>query len=221
MKNIFTTFILVVFVSLSVLTADAQNSAFTFQGKLADAGVAANGPYDLQFTLFDKLIGGSVLGTVVKDDVIVTQGIFSVTLDYGTDVFTSGTTRYLEVSVRPGASTGSYTTITPRQQLTSSPYSIESTHAQQAATADQLAGLPPSSYLRSDTSQAFTGGDLTIGAASVLNVQGALLGDGSGLANLKADNISSGTVNDARLSANIPKLNAYNIFSGGAQFNSP
>jgi hypothetical protein len=221
MKNVRTILMLSVFVLFGTLLIKGQNSAFTFQGKLADAGVAANGPFDLQFILIDALTGGTVLGTLVKDDVVVTQGIFTVTLDYGSDVFTNSTQRYLEIAVRPGASTGAYMTIAPRQQLTSSPYSIESAHAAKAGSADRLAGLPSTSFLRSDASQTFTGGNLTIGAASVLNVQGSLLGDGLGLTNLKADNISSGTVNDARLSGNIPKLNAYNIFTGGAQFNSP
>lgn len=38
--------------------AAAQTSAFTYQGKLTDAGTPANGTHDLQFSLFDTLIGG-------------------------------------------------------------------------------------------------------------------------------------------------------------------
>ena len=36
----------------------AQTTAFTYQGKLTDAGNPANGNYDLQFQLFDSLMGG-------------------------------------------------------------------------------------------------------------------------------------------------------------------
>jgi hypothetical protein len=38
--------------------AAAQSTAFTYQGKLTDAGNPANGTHDLQFRLFDTLIGG-------------------------------------------------------------------------------------------------------------------------------------------------------------------
>jgi hypothetical protein len=38
-----------------VTTAQAQTTSFTYQGRLTDGGTAANGNYDLQFTLFDSL----------------------------------------------------------------------------------------------------------------------------------------------------------------------
>ncbi len=37
----------------------AQTSAFTYQGKLADAGAPATGPYDLTFKLFPIVSGGA------------------------------------------------------------------------------------------------------------------------------------------------------------------
>ncbi len=51
-----------------------------------------------------------------------------------------------------------------------------------------------------------------------LTVSGSLTatfaGDGSLLTNLNAGNIATGTLNDARLSSNIPRLNAANAFTG-------
>jgi len=38
---------------LHALFANAQGSAFTYQGRLVDNGAAANGTYDLQFVLRD------------------------------------------------------------------------------------------------------------------------------------------------------------------------
>jgi hypothetical protein len=42
----------------------------------------------------------------------------------------------------------------------------------------------------------------------------SLSGDGSGLTNLNASNISTGTLNDARLSSNVPLKNGNNVFTG-------
>src|SRR6185295_6417400 len=90
----------------------AQTTAFTYQGKLTDAGNAANGLYDLQFQLFDDT--NTQQGpTLTLDDVQVTNGILIVQLDFG-DVFDGGA-RALEISVRPGASTGAFTVLGPRQ----------------------------------------------------------------------------------------------------------
>jgi hypothetical protein len=55
----------------------AQTSTFTYQGKLTDASSPANGAYDLQFRLFDALVSGNQVGaTIVREDVLVTNGIF-------------------------------------------------------------------------------------------------------------------------------------------------
>jgi hypothetical protein len=45
-------------------------SAFTYQGRLTDAGLPANGSYDLQFTLYNApTVGGVVAGPIVTNDV--------------------------------------------------------------------------------------------------------------------------------------------------------
>lgn len=99
----------------------ATTRAFTYQGRLTNGGVPANGIYDFTFILYDASVGGSQSGPVVtRNDVTVTNGLFSVTLDFG-DIF-NGTQYYLDISVRPGAGSGSYTTLTPRQPITAAPY---------------------------------------------------------------------------------------------------
>jgi hypothetical protein len=220
-KIIASLLVLVTGLLLGPAVVRGQNSAFTFQGKLTDGGLAANGQYDLQFKLFDTPAAGTLLGTVVRDDVQVTTGVFTVTLDYGTDVFATGAGRYLEVAVRPGAGTGAFTTITPRQELTASPYSLQAVRAAKATDAENFGGQPASSYLRSDASQTFAGASLTIGAASTLDVQGALFGNGSNLLGLNASNVSSGTLGDARLSSGVARRNEENIFTQFVQFNVP
>lgn len=199
----------------------AQNTAFTFQGKLNESGAAANGQYDLQFKLYDAPTGGTLLGTLTSDNVQVTDGIFTATLNYGADVFYSNSGRYLEVGVRAGSSTGAFTTINPRQELTAAPYSLQAARASKAGDAENFGGQSPSAYLRSNVDQTFTGGTLLISPSSNLEVLGSLFGNGFNLFNLNASNIAFGTLADARLSGNIPRLNAYNIFTGGVQFNVP
>ncbi|HSN75945.1 MAG TPA: hypothetical protein VL334_12795 [Anaerolineae bacterium] len=98
-------------------------TAFTYQGRLIDGGIAANGAYDLRFRLFDAATGGAQVGaTLLSPDVPVSAGYFTVVLNFA-DYF-DGEARWLEVEVRPGASTGSYTPLTPRTSLAGVPYAL-------------------------------------------------------------------------------------------------
>jgi hypothetical protein len=99
------------------------SNAFTYQGQLTDSGNPANGQYGFQFILYNALTGGSQVGSIVTtDNVSVTNGLFTVALDFGS-VF-DGTGLWLEAAVRPGDSTGNYTTLSPRQELTPAPYAL-------------------------------------------------------------------------------------------------
>ena len=103
--TILTRRILTVTLPACVLAAWAQlapaQTAFTFQGQLFDTGLpAADGLYDLQFTLFDAAIGGTVLGgPLAKPGTQLTDGLFTVTLDYGSAPF-EGSSLWIEVAVR-------------------------------------------------------------------------------------------------------------------------
>ncbi|MEI9865848.1 MAG: hypothetical protein WDN00_15095 [Limisphaerales bacterium] len=44
------------------LTLTAQNSAFTYQGRLDDGALPANGHYDLRFAIYDSVTDGNVVG---------------------------------------------------------------------------------------------------------------------------------------------------------------
>jgi hypothetical protein len=61
-------------------------------------------------------------------DVPVSDGFFTVELDFGPGVF-DGDARWLEVAVRQGSSVGDYTTLIPRQALTAAPYAQFSQNA--------------------------------------------------------------------------------------------
>jgi hypothetical protein len=82
------------FLSLLILpavparNAFAQGTAFTYQGRLQDAGANANGSYDFQFTLWDALSGGTPQPqpspvTVTRSNVVVANGVFTTQLDFG------------------------------------------------------------------------------------------------------------------------------------------
>jgi hypothetical protein len=125
---------LIMLVVISASAAHGQTTAFTYQGQLSDAGALANASYDLRFTLFDTAMGGAKIGANQDVPAVqVTAGVFTVQLDFGVDAF-PGANRFVEIGVKP-AGVGSFTTLAPRQQISSSPYAIRTLSA---ATADAL-----------------------------------------------------------------------------------
>jgi hypothetical protein len=97
----------------------------TYQGRLSDAGAAANGQYDLQFEAFDTATGGAAQsGLITLEDVQVTNGIFTVHLNFGSAFYNNFNARFLEIGVRAGTATGAFTVLTPRQPLTQVPFAV-------------------------------------------------------------------------------------------------
>ncbi len=98
-------------------------SAFTYQGQLRNKGGLVNSTCDFQFSLFDAATGGKQIGaTQTKNGVLVTNGLFSVVLDFGATAFT-GDQRYLQISVKLADETN-FTTLSPRQALLAAPYAL-------------------------------------------------------------------------------------------------
>jgi hypothetical protein len=98
-------------------------TAFTYQGRLTDTGTPATGSYDLQFALYDASAGGAQVGpTLLRSAVPVTNGLFTVALDFGSAPF-AGNGGWLEIGVRLGTS-GGFTTLSPRQELTPAPNAL-------------------------------------------------------------------------------------------------
>jgi N-acetylneuraminic acid mutarotase len=121
---LFAAVLLVSFVFAGVGYCEAVGTAFTYQGRLIDANVAADGEYDLQFGLYDSNSDGNqVGGNIDVNDVDLIDGYFTVELDFG-DVF-DGEARWLEIGVRAGDSSGAFTLLSPRQELTATPYAQE------------------------------------------------------------------------------------------------
>ena len=120
---------LLLLIALLLMSANSavlpQTTTFTYQGRLTDGGTPANGIYDLQFALFDSASSGGQIGSSqTLTNVSVSNGIFTVSLAFGANAFT-GANRFLEISTRL-ANSGPFTLLTPRQQITSTPYAVRS-----------------------------------------------------------------------------------------------
>ncbi len=186
-------------------TARAQGTAFTYQGQIANNGSPANGNFDFTFALFNNSSTntGQIGSTLTDLDVGVTNGLFTVTLDFG-PVF-AGNSNWLSIAVRTNGG-DTFAALNPLQQLTPTPYAIYAPNAGTAASANSVAGTN-----------------------IVGNITGAFTGNGAGLTNLNLTG-STGLLTANELPANVALLDAssqnftgQNTFSGsvGIGTNTP
>lgn len=111
---------------LATSWSQAQSTAFTYQGELKSNGVATSGAHDFRFRLFDAASGGAAIGSqVCVDNVPVSDGKFSASIDFGS-AFATTAGRFLEIEVRrdTGLGCGSapgFVILVPRQAITSAP----------------------------------------------------------------------------------------------------
>jgi len=192
---------------MSPLLALAQGTTFTYQGVLNQSGAPVNGSNDFTFTLYSALSGGSTVGTSnVVNDLLITNGVFTVLLDFGVGAF-QGSDRWLEIAVRPGASAGAYTNLTPRQAVTPSPYAIFAGGVNASnvigsgsfsGNGGSLTNLNASNLASGTVPNARLAGTYT-SAVTISNVGNNFAGNGSGLANLNASQLTFGTVPSAAL----------------------
>jgi len=142
MEKVILIFSLALLIPISAL---AQSTAFTFQGRLNDGTTAASGNVQLQMKLYDSLSGGTQIGSTVNiPSVPLINGVFSTELDFGATAF-DGSPRFLEIGVRPAGTSNPYTILSPRQHLSSVPY------ATQAKNAAQLGGIDANQYVSTAT----------------------------------------------------------------------
>lgn len=131
-------FTTVVATVLAVLTsfAHAQSTAFTYQGELKFNGAPANGLHDLRFKLWNGLSAGLLVAPIAcADNVQVTDGKFTTTIDFGSAFVTAGQ-RFIEVDVRQDTgldctNTTGFGTLSPRTLVTAAPFA---TYAIKATT---------------------------------------------------------------------------------------
>lgn len=164
---------------MAIHAALAQGTAFNYEGRLNDTGQPANGMYDFRFTIYDSTnVPGTVIASPVTNSATgVTNGLFSVTLDFGAGVF-NGPPRWLEIAARTNGG-GSFVTLSPRQQLTAAPYAI------MANATSNLLGTLPAGQLSGTVPSGGLGGTYT-GQLTLNNPLNHLCGDGSCLTGVNA-----------------------------------
>jgi len=177
------------FLLLAALTvpasSHAQGTAFTYQGRLDDGGGPGNAIYDFRFTIYGAASNGTIsAGPVDADNVGVTNGLFTVPLDFGANIFTGGE-RWLEIGVRPGASVGAFTLLEPRQPITATPYAITAGQVTGAISDNQLSA----NVARLDSDSVFTGAVVFSNTASQFT--GSFAGNGAAVTNVNLATVSS------------------------------
>jgi outer membrane lipoprotein-sorting protein len=102
-------------------TTAAVSSAFTYQGSLENGSGPVNDTCDMIFLLYDG--GGIQIGyNLPKNNVAVSDGVFSVELDFGDAAFTGGERR-LQIRVKCSGDS-SYTSLSPDVTINAAPYAL-------------------------------------------------------------------------------------------------
>jgi hypothetical protein len=145
--------------SLAVLAAPL-GTTFTYQGQLKLNGQLVTGTGDLQFSLFDASAGGAQVGASPQTvlNVPVTNGLYTVQLDFGASPFT-GQATWLELAPRCPAGGGGFIILSPRQPVSPTPNALFAQQAQSATSATMA-----SSATTATTATNFSGslaGDVT------------------------------------------------------------
>ncbi len=183
----------------SIAKSEMPGTAFTYQGHLKQDGEPAKGNHNFEFGLWDDDIGGNQIGvTQVLNNVLVTEGLFTVTIDFGDDAL-NGQARWLEIKV-------DVTTLAPRQRLTPTPIalSLPGLWTQQNATSPNLIAGFTGNVVNDDAIGVHIGGGGSSG--KVNSASGTYNTISGGEDNLAGEN-NGGNPNDS----------AYATIAGGSQ----
>ncbi|MFG0316978.1 MAG: hypothetical protein ACF8XB_06895, partial [Planctomycetota bacterium JB042] len=161
--------------ALAAASAHAQNVPldfrFSYQGELRLNGVVVDQPSDLRFALFDQPVGGNQISfTNSLNAVPVTRGVFEVELDFGNVAF-AGDQRHLEIAVRSPAGVGTFTTLSPRVELTPTPNAHFSRFAGLAFDAFELDGLDSTDFVQKGEASTITSAMIVPGNVTQSSLQ--------------------------------------------------
>jgi hypothetical protein len=155
---------------------------------LNNSGSPVGGSYDLTFTIYDStnIPGNVIAGPITNSATLVSNGLFTTTLDFGSNVF-NGNAAWLEIGVRTNGN-AAFATLSPRQQLTPTPYALFANTASNLSgtvSASQLSGTIPSAQLPSS---------IITNGASGINLSGTFTGslNGNTTTTALASNVVSG-----------------------------
>ena len=193
------------------LSAHAQGTAFSYQGRLNDGASPATGIYDLRFTVCDAVTNGSlVAGPLTNSATGVTNGLFAVTLDFSNGVFT-GPARWLEIAARTNGA-ASFITLSPRQPVLPTPYAV------MANSASNLLGNVPSAQLSGTVALTQLPGAVVTNNAIGLVLNGTFNGNAGGINNTNQAGANYSFLGGGQNNSIEPY--ATNSFLGGGDNNS-
>jgi hypothetical protein len=163
------------------LSAAPFGTAFTYQGRLIDGGAPATGNYDFWFKLYDAPASGLQQGgTIITNAMPVTNGLFTITLDFGAGAV-NGDARWLDIWVHNAAG-GSWVWLNPRQPLTPAPHAIYAANAGNVNAAN-ITGTLPNGVLPANptlagnvTANTFTGNGNGLTSVNAATVGGLAVG---------------------------------------------
>ncbi|GAB4368281.1 MAG: hypothetical protein Kow0042_09370 [Calditrichia bacterium] len=122
MKGFISAFVILILVCTQLVLGQIPKT-ISYQGILTDASgtIVPDGNYDLTFKLYTSAVGGSPIWTESHPAVAVSKGVFNVILGS-----TNPLNLAFDVKYWLGITVGAGSELTPRIELTSSPYSLNS-----------------------------------------------------------------------------------------------
>jgi len=114
-------------------------TAFTYQGRLQSDGTDVTGTNGMIFALYSAQTGGTAVTTPITNNVAVSNGLFTVNLDFGAGAFNGGA-RWLDIAISNGVTN---VDLSPRTQVLPTPYATfaaTAASATSAATATNVVG---------------------------------------------------------------------------------
>ncbi len=206
MKN--TILMISIILTLACGAVFAQTTEFTYQGRLQTASVPASGNYDFEFLLFDAVSGGTQIGsTLTRSSVAVADGTFAVKLDFGGQF--PGANRFLEIHIRQTGG-GAFTPLTPRQAVTSAPYSVKS------LTADNATNATTATTATTSTNALQLGG---VAANQFVQTNDGRLSDSRAPTGGSTNYIQNTTNQQTSSNFNINGIGTANILNAATQYN--
>lgn len=113
------------------LAARGIAAPITYQGRLRNAGLPANGDHDITIRVYDAAVGGTLLATTFSVAWPVTNGVFTFPV-FDSGSFT-GADRWLQIEINGNV-------LAPRQEVTPAPHSLKA-NSLQWPVIDTQAGL--------------------------------------------------------------------------------
>jgi hypothetical protein len=177
MKTKYSLFAIISLLLLAAVEIASANlgTSLTYQGRLNAASGPANGLYDFTFQVFTNLSGGIPNDPPVTNAAVtVSNGLFTAVVDFGGRP-ENHNDAWLQLGVRTNGG-GGFTVLSPRQPITSAPYTWFAdlaSNAITAVTATTAGSVAPGGV----TSSSIAAGSIMASNINLANLSNRLAGD--------------------------------------------